>query len=305
MIQNAQSQLAQACCALRSERKWALTGTPIQNKLTDFASIVRFLGVYPYSQQRVFDDEISRPWYRGDPQGFLRLKALVRAIAISRSKSVVHLPHRVDEIHHLDFTAAEREVYDTAKRHTVTLLDDAISTRSQGGAAFNALQRLNILRLICCHGLLTRSNQATRAIQSRENFAETFCHSKSQILLCEELLGGPAACSQCGVDLLEEFLEGSPPSVLDTPQRTTRCGDMLCQQCTNQVKCFELDQASWYHQNPITDDINMSPDPSLDEDIEMVSIDSMSTKIKALVADILNHHLVEKRFDSLYFLAHR
>jgi SNF2 family DNA or RNA helicase len=84
----------------------------------------------------VFEDEISKPWQRGEEHGFLRLKALVRAITIGRTKKVVELPVRIDEIHHLDFSPAERKRYETAEKDTVSLLE-AISSGHQGGT-FNA-----------------------------------------------------------------------------------------------------------------------------------------------------------------------
>jgi SWI/SNF-related matrix-associated actin-dependent regulator of chromatin subfamily A3 len=77
VIQNRQSDLAQSCCALCADKKWAITGTPIQNKLTDFLSIVKFLKVYLYSEDGVFEEDTSKPWQKGDPQGFLQLKTLV------------------------------------------------------------------------------------------------------------------------------------------------------------------------------------------------------------------------------------
>jgi SWI/SNF-related matrix-associated actin-dependent regulator of chromatin subfamily A3 len=180
-LQNAASDLAQACCALRSSNRWAITGTPIQNKLTDFASLVKFLQVYPYSELEIFDKDISRPWRGGEQQGFLRLKALVRAITISRPKAIVNLPPRSDYIHHLDFSGEERVLYDDAKKQTVVLLQAAISS-SQGGRTFNALQRLNTLRLICSHGLLAQSNQSTgtsyQAQSSVVLYAQSFWDSQ-------------------------------------------------------------------------------------------------------------------------------
>jgi SWI/SNF-related matrix-associated actin-dependent regulator of chromatin subfamily A3 len=161
-IQNPQNQLSQACCAVRSLRRWAITGTPIQNKLSDFASIIKFLSVYPYSEQSKFDEAISKPWHQGDRQGFLRLKTLVRAVTISRTKNVINLPSRVNEVHHLDFSPPERWKYDTARQETKSLIEEAVSLGAPKGTTVNALQRLNILRLICSHGLLARHGQERR-----------------------------------------------------------------------------------------------------------------------------------------------
>jgi SWI/SNF-related matrix-associated actin-dependent regulator of chromatin subfamily A3 len=127
-IQNPKSYLAQSCYALRSSNRWAITGTPIQNKLTDFASLVTFLQVYPYSEQDSFDEDISRPWRRGDADGFLRLKTLVRAITISRTKRVVRLPPREDFIYHLDFALEELELYEDVKKQTIPLIRNALAS---------------------------------------------------------------------------------------------------------------------------------------------------------------------------------
>lgn len=142
IIQNAQSDIAQACCALRSTRRWAITGTPIQNELADFASLVKFLRVHPYSDEKIFHEEILKQWqdhHSTDAQGFLRLTTLVRAITISRTKAVIELPPSIDEVHRLDFTLAEREMYEAAKSRARTLLEDAISSADQAYKSFNAL----------------------------------------------------------------------------------------------------------------------------------------------------------------------
>lgn len=47
-IKNRHSQTSIACTALQSSRRWAVTGTPIQNKLEDLYSLVRFICHEPW-----------------------------------------------------------------------------------------------------------------------------------------------------------------------------------------------------------------------------------------------------------------
>jgi SWI/SNF-related matrix-associated actin-dependent regulator of chromatin subfamily A3 len=289
MIQNPQSQLAQACCALRSIRRWAITGTPIQNKLADFASIVRFLRVHPYSDQKVFEEEIFKPWqsrHNTNAEGFLRLKTLVRAITISRTKAVVKLPPRVDEVHHLNFTPAEREKYDAAKFQSRARLEEAISSGSQGGKTFNALWLLNILRLICNHGLLTQPSLERKVTQCYSG-GESPGEASSQPYC--DFLGGTTSCSICGANLLDDLLEGSVSGIESQPREVV-CDQVICESCSSQMRNNRTDQSPPYDQN----ERSTPASPTTEADMTYI-IESMSTKIKALVADIYTYHTTEKR----------
>lgn len=299
-IQNPQSQLAQACCTLRSTRRWAITGTPIQNKLADFASIVRFLQVHPYSDQKTFEEEIFRPWQNShstDAQGFLRLKTLVRAITISRTKAVVQLPPRIDEIHHLNFTPAEREKYDAAKTQSRALLEEAISSGNEGGKTFNVLWLLNILRLICNHGLLAQSTVENKTSQTQGSLGG-WSPGEAFDSFYDNTLGSAASCLNCGASLLEDILEGSVTSGFETQRQTIPCDQMICERCISQTSNDKIDQSPSDNRDLLDSDENSAPATLVvDRDVAF-TIKYMSTKIKALVADLYKHNTIEKRFSS-------
>lgn len=297
IIQNANNHLAQSCCALKAGRRWAITGTPIQNKLSDFASIVSFLQVYPYSNEGVFDEEISKPWRRDDPLGFLRLKSLVRAITIARTKSVVNLPPREDFIYHLNFTPEENQLYEDAKKKTVAMLRDAISL-SQTKTTFNALQRLNALRLICSHGLLAQSNLAmeTSSQSTPCSYPQAFLRSHFSTGAADELLGGHSTCTQCGINLLEEFMEGKlSPNQGFCHGLTGDGSQSLCWDCEAQSASLSLtpSSSSQYLNSP-SSPMSIDTSPAAEES-QTFDLASMPTKIKALVADLVQYQSNEKR----------
>ena len=52
-IRNPRSIMARAAYELRAERRWVLTGTPVQNRLKDLWSLLHFLRLEPYASQRL------------------------------------------------------------------------------------------------------------------------------------------------------------------------------------------------------------------------------------------------------------
>jgi SWI/SNF-related matrix-associated actin-dependent regulator of chromatin subfamily A3 len=226
----------------------------------------------------------------------LRLKALVRAITISRTKAVVNLPSRVDEVHYLDFTLDERQVYDDVKNETVKCLQDAISSDSRNGTGFNALQRLNSLRMISSHGLLAQSYRKKKDANHTQASPLSF---RTQILnsLNEEISIGCAICSQCGIEILDGSLEYSPIPNFGGPAFNAKYDDILCGLCT----LMGLDVSSpfpWPSSGRLDASavsICRSPSPALQVGADMLSMDSMPTKVNALATDLSVHCPTEKR----------
>lgn len=291
VIQNSQSQLARACCALQAERRWAITGTPIQNKLTDFASVVKFLQVHPYSDQRNFDEEILRPWHQVDPDGFLRLKTLVRAITISRTKAVINLPPRVDEIHHLEFSSEESVAYESANKETIALFEEAISSGRQGGKTFNALSRLNFLRLFCNLGLLVNSRQASRPSSASRTNVYSSNHDDRPNAFLGGVLDGSTTCGQCGQALLEDLLEGlSAPTFDQSP--SMREAPKVCDKCKSESASDQLSYPP--REQSATSTTPSTPSTPDEEDRNFAPIETIPTKIKTVVTDILKNSLKDK-----------
>ena len=257
---------------------------------------MKFLKVYPYCDRKIFDREILGPWQRrhgADPQGFLRLKALVRAITISRTKSVVQLPPRVDEIHHLDFEPVEREKYEAAKIQSRTLLEEAISSGNQEAKTFNVLRLLNSLRLICNHGLLANSltgDESSQASLAPLDAPDSFCG---------DMIGGDATCSNCSACLLENTLEGPPSPGFEVPGRMASDGGMLCEQCYSKLNDVQFSHVSFNSLEPIEgSDLPLASEESVDVGV-LSCIEYRPTKIKALVADLVKHCGTEKRLTSI------
>ena len=49
-----------AGCYDYTDSRWALTGTPIQNKLLDFYSLIKFIQLAPFDDFRVWRDTVEK-----------------------------------------------------------------------------------------------------------------------------------------------------------------------------------------------------------------------------------------------------
>ncbi|POS77991.1 DNA repair protein RAD16 [Diaporthe helianthi] len=89
-IKNRNAKSTKACCALRSEFRWCLTGTPMQNNLDELQSLVNFLRIQPYDNLQHWRENIDKPMKNG--KGHLairRLHALLRSFMKRRTKDIL------------------------------------------------------------------------------------------------------------------------------------------------------------------------------------------------------------------------
>lgn len=89
-IKNRNAKATQACYALRSEYRWCLTGTPMQNNLDELQSLIKFLRIKPYDDLREFKDQIDRPMKngRGDV-AIKRLRHYLKIFMKRRTKAIL------------------------------------------------------------------------------------------------------------------------------------------------------------------------------------------------------------------------
>ncbi|RFU73768.1 snf2 family helicase atpase [Trichoderma arundinaceum] len=89
-IKNRNAKATKACCALRSEYRWCLSGTPMQNNLEELQSLVKFLRIKPYDEIRAWKDQIELPLKGG--KGHIALKRLhsfLRCFMKRRTKEIL------------------------------------------------------------------------------------------------------------------------------------------------------------------------------------------------------------------------
>ena len=75
-----------AACSLRSKRRWAVSGTPIQNRLEDLYSLVKFLKLEPWSNFSFWKAHIDDPFERGDERAVNTLGVILSQGMLRRTK---------------------------------------------------------------------------------------------------------------------------------------------------------------------------------------------------------------------------
>ncbi|CAN8102178.1 unnamed protein product [Discula destructiva] len=105
-----------AICRLHASRRWAVTGTPVQNKLDDLGSLLAFLRIKPFHDRNVFKAHIIMPFKVCDEQIIPKIRLLVDSITIRRMKDKIDIPKRHDEVIKLRFSDEERWLYEAFQK---------------------------------------------------------------------------------------------------------------------------------------------------------------------------------------------
>lgn len=156
MIREQSTLQFKAVCRLQASRRWAVTGTPIQNRLDDLAALLAFLRLKPFDDKSKFLQYIVVPFKNADPEIVPKLRVLVDTITLRRLKDKINLPPRTDHIIRLDFSPEEQRIYDLFAKNAqdrVQVLTGQGRDKILGGKSYiHILQSILRLRLICAHG---------------------------------------------------------------------------------------------------------------------------------------------------------
>ena len=152
MIKNAGTKAAKAVRQLRAAQKLALTGTPVENRLSELWAILDAVNPGLLGNQTRFREQYAGPIERnGDPDAAARLRALTQPFVLRRTKADRRLlPDLPDKIEQLAFAQLTREQAILYQQVVDQLLVDAkdLEGMQRRGRVLAALTRL---KQICNH----------------------------------------------------------------------------------------------------------------------------------------------------------
>uniref|UniRef100_A0AAX7U753 Helicase-like transcription factor n=1 Tax=Astatotilapia calliptera TaxID=8154 RepID=A0AAX7U753_ASTCA len=244
IIRNPNAQMSKAVLDLKAQRRWILSGTPIQNSVRDLWMLVAFLGLKPFDTREWWNRVIQRPVTQGDRAGLQHLQTLVKCITLRRTKNsevngrpLVSLPEKKVYVEQVELSQPEREEYELA--HYLTghvTVDSSIHVKCYNKIRFyvhfcryvaegtvlrnyaDVLAILMRLRQHCCHpDLLAKMSSDLGAAATPAELRERLIE-KLRLVLAS---GSDEECSVC--------LDSVRLPVI------THCAHVYCRPCIAQV----------------------------------------------------------------------
>jgi hypothetical protein len=166
VIKNPASQLYKSVSRLISDHRLVLTGTPVENSLTDLWTQLNFvnnglLGSLPW-----FRREFARPIEKEQSeQKEQKLQKIIRPFILRRSKAEVaaDLPPVSEQTVFCDMTDEQHKLYDEEKSAIRNLIIDINDGVADDKKSIIVLQGLMRLRLISNHPLLSDPHYTSRS----------------------------------------------------------------------------------------------------------------------------------------------
>lgn len=155
-IKNQSTQNAQAAKRLRAGHRFVLTGTPIENGVSDLWSIMDFLMPGYLGSHESFRASIEQPIAQGGPEGELaqwKLRRKLRPFLLRRLKRDVakELPPKIERIAACALSGDQKKVYAALLEDARRKITELVAAQGFQRAKFEILNTLLRLRQVCCH----------------------------------------------------------------------------------------------------------------------------------------------------------
>uniref|UniRef100_A0A3Q2ZQ72 Helicase-like transcription factor n=1 Tax=Kryptolebias marmoratus TaxID=37003 RepID=A0A3Q2ZQ72_KRYMA len=233
IIRNPNTQMSKAVLELKAQRRWILSGTPIQNSMKDLWMLLAFLRLKPFNVREWWNRVIQRPVMQGDRDGLQNLQNLVRCITLRRTKSseinglrLVSLPEKTVSVEQVDLSQQEREEYELARNEGRRTIGRYVAEGSVLRNYADVLVILMRLRQHCCHpDLLPNISSDLGTVTTPAELRERLI-DKLRFVLAS---GSDEECSVC--------LDSIHLPVI------THCAHVYCRPCIAQVISTEPEKA--------------------------------------------------------------
>lgn len=166
-VKNSAASRTQAVRRLQADRRMALTGTPVENRLTELWSIMEFLNPGMLGPEKQFREEIAEPVEAGDATQTELLRRLTRPFILRRLKTderiIDDLPDKTEIKEYCHLTEEQVTLYRAAVDETMTRIAEAEGMDRRGAI----LKLMNQLKQICNHPAQFLDDDRERRLEGR------------------------------------------------------------------------------------------------------------------------------------------
>lgn len=150
-IKNISAKASQAVMLLKAEHRFALSGTPVENRLEELYSLFRFLNPGMFGSLEDFNEKYISPIQKNSDKFVMQqLRSRISPYLLRRTKEEVlnDLPERIDQTIKVEMEPAHASFYEMRRRHYYDAIKNNIRAAGMAKSQFEILQALNELRRI-------------------------------------------------------------------------------------------------------------------------------------------------------------
>jgi SWI/SNF-related matrix-associated actin-dependent regulator of chromatin subfamily A3 len=216
-IRNRGTKQFEAVQHLPAQRRWCVTGTPIQNRLEDLGSLVAFLRTPLLEKAPTFRACIVAP---ASLDQFQNLQILLNTICLRRTREILGLPEPVAQLRLIRFSEDERHRYNELYGYYQRNIQIAVSGFAQ--YASTTLQSIHELRLFCNNGPRTIQKDSHESDDEKLSYLQQLDEN---------------ACAKCSLPIfcIDQAGDGNRGLFIPT------CRHLVCHSCY--IQCVDKKNA--------------------------------------------------------------
>ena len=150
-IKNVDAQTTKAAMLLNGQHRLALSGTPVENNLSELYSLFRFLNPAMFGTLQSFGRDYLTPIQKnGDETATRSLRKKIFPFVLRRLKKDVlqELPDKIEQTLYVEMSDAQRKLYEQRRRFYKEAIETQIAEKGMRQTQFFVFQALNELRQI-------------------------------------------------------------------------------------------------------------------------------------------------------------
>lgn len=200
-IKNHATKVSQAVRSVTARHRFALTGTPVENRLAELWSIFDFLMPGMLGSYRHFRDRFEQPILSGDEQAQSRLQAFVGPFILRRLKRDVlkDLPDKIENVITVQLQGEQRRLYAALEQRLRASIDRTRDVDFRNDR-IQVLAQLTRLRQVCCDPRLVYE-------RAEDDDAPSSGERSARGTMARASGGGRGMPSSAKLDAIQELVE--------------------------------------------------------------------------------------------------